>query len=134
VGLVVVIFFLMGQEYGRDRHHNRAEGASGVFKKTTSVLSAPPGVIVGIADPVRLDLIRRLMEVEEATAAELSECCKASRPTVRRHLEALVAVGLVAAVEGTSDGYTPGRPATRFSLAPEISASVRELLSPYRPA
>ena len=54
-------------------------------------------------------------------------------PTIRRHLEALVAVGLVAAVEGTSDGYTPGRPATRFSLPPEISASVRALLSPYRP-
>jgi DNA-binding transcriptional ArsR family regulator len=104
------------------------------FKKTNDVRTIPPGVIAGIADPVRLDLIRRLIEVEEATAAELSEGCEASRPTIRRHLEALVAVGLVAAVEGTSDGYTPGRPATRFSLAPEISASVRALLAPYRPA
>jgi len=124
----------MERGHGTDRHGRGRERIPGEFKKTTSVFSASSGVIVGIADPVRLELIRRLTEVEEATAAELSECCEASRPTVRRHLEALVAVGLVAAVEGTSDGYTPGRPATRFSLAPEISASVRALLSPYRPA
>lgn len=124
----------MGRGTRADRHAGNPERRPNGFKKTNSVFSTPPGVIVGIADPVRLELIRRLTEVEEATAAELSECCEASRPTVRRHLEALVAVGLVAAVEGTSDGYTPGRPATRFSLAPEISASVRALLSPYRPA
>ncbi|HKH64317.1 MAG TPA: helix-turn-helix domain-containing protein [Solirubrobacterales bacterium] len=124
----------MDHGHGSERHGREPERSPQGFKKTTSVFSAPPGVIVGIADPVRLELIRRLTEVEEATAAELNECCEASKPTVRRHLEALVAVGLVAAVEGTSDGYTPGRPATRFSLTPEISASVRALLSPYRPA
>lgn len=106
---------------------------AGRDKKTDAVQSAGASeVILGIADPVRLDLVRRLTEVEEATAAELSDRCEASRPTVRRHLEALVAVGIVAAAEGTSDGLTPGRPATRFSLAPESSASVRALLGSYR--
>jgi DNA-binding transcriptional ArsR family regulator len=124
----------MEQARARDQQARPPEHRADNFKKTDSVFSALSGVIVGIADPVRLELIRRLTEVKEATAAELSERCEASRPTVRRHLEALVAVGLVAAVEGTSDGYTPGRPATRFSLAPESSASVRALLSPYRPA
>ncbi len=83
----------------------------------------------GIADPVRLGLVRCLAEGGEATAAELSGRCQASGPTVRRHLEALVCSGIVAEAAGVSDA-TPGRPAARFSLRPEARESLARLLRP----
>ena len=92
--------------------------------------SALKGLLDGIADPVRLGLVRSLAEGTEATAAELSGRCQASGPTIRRHLEALVASGVVAEVPGMSDGATPGRPAARFSLRPEVRAGLAHLLGP----
>jgi predicted ArsR family transcriptional regulator len=77
-----------------------------------------------IADPVRLGLVRCLVKIREATAAELSGHCQASGPTIRRHLEALVTSGIVAEAVGESDGTTPGRPAARFSLRPEVRESL----------
>jgi predicted ArsR family transcriptional regulator len=77
------------------------------------------GLLGGIADHVRLGLVRCLAERSQATAAELSGLCQASEPTVRRHLEALVASGIVLETNGVSDGATPGRPAARFSLHPQ---------------
>jgi predicted ArsR family transcriptional regulator len=91
------------------------------------------GVLDGIADPVRLDLIRCLVGRGEATAAELNERCQASGPTVRRHLEALVTSGIVAEAAGESDGATPGRPAARFSLHPEARESLAHHFGPDRP-
>jgi len=91
-------------------------------------LAALTGLLHGIADPVRLGLVRCLAEREEATAAELSGQCEASGPTIRRHLEALVASGIVAEAAGASDGATPGRPAARFSLQPEARESLARLL------
>lgn len=78
-----------------------------------------------VADPVRLQILRSLSQVAEATAAELATRNQASYRTLRRHLEALEAFGVVVAHPGKSDGETSGRPAARFSLAPEVRESVR---------
>jgi predicted ArsR family transcriptional regulator len=95
-----------------------------------SSAAALVGFLDGIADPVRLGLVRGLAEKGDATAAELSELCRASGPTIRRHLEALVASGIVAEAAGMGDGVTPGRPAARFSLVPEARASLTRLFGP----
>lgn len=89
--------------------------------------AAPTGLLDGIADPVRLGLVRSLVERRETTAAELSGSCQASGPTIRRHLEALVSSGIVVEAAGASDGITPGRPAARFSLRPEARESLARL-------
>jgi predicted ArsR family transcriptional regulator len=102
-------------------------GASG------SSLAALIGLVQGIAEPVRLGLVRCLAETGEATAAELSERCQASGTTIRRHLEALVSSGIVTEAPGASDGATPGRPAARFSLRPEARESLAHFLVLYRP-
>jgi DNA-binding transcriptional ArsR family regulator len=79
----------------------------------------------GIADPVRLQILRSLSQAPEATAAELADRSPASYRTLRRHLEALEALDVVRSHPGVSDGERSGRPATRFSLNPEVRDSVR---------
>jgi len=81
-----------------------------------------------IADPVRLQIIRSLSHVNEATASELAAWGQASYQTLRRHLDALEASGVILARPGRSDGETSGRPATRFSLSPEVRESVCSVL------
>ena len=78
-----------------------------------------------IADPVRLQILRSLCQVGEATAAELANESPASHQTLRRHLEALEASGVILAKPGASDGETLGRPPARFELSPEMRESVR---------
>lgn len=78
-----------------------------------------------IADPVRLQILRTLSHVAEASASELATRSQASYQTLRRHLEALQASGVIEAQPGRSDGETSGRPAARFSLAPGIRDEVR---------
>lgn len=85
-----------------------------------------------VADPVRLQILRRLSSVREATASELAARGPASYQTLRRHLEALEAFGVIEARPGISDGETSGRPPTRFSLVPEVRASVRATFSESR--
>lgn len=85
-----------------------------------------------IADPVRLQILRSLSEVDEATAPELAADTQASYQTLRRRLEALQASGLVEARPGRSDGETSGRPATRFRLAPAVRESVNSELGAAR--
>jgi predicted ArsR family transcriptional regulator len=85
-----------------------------------------------IADPVRLHILRLLNEVGEATAAELAASSQTSYQTLRRRLEALQAFGVVEARPGKSDGETPGRPATRFSLSPAVRESVSSELGAAR--
>jgi predicted ArsR family transcriptional regulator len=80
-----------------------------------------------VADPIRLHILRSLVEMSNATAADLAASAGASGLTTRRHLEALVAVGLVNQVAGVSDGQTPGRPAARFSLQPAVRKQVDRL-------
>jgi predicted ArsR family transcriptional regulator len=77
-----------------------------------------------IADPVRLQILRRLSQVEDATTSELASNSPASYQTLRRHLDALEASGVIRATAGTS-GEGGGRPAVRFSLAPRLRESVR---------
>lgn len=77
-----------------------------------------------VADPVRLQIIRALSQVVDSTASELAARSQASHQTLRRHLEALQAFGVIEARPGKSDGETSGRPATRFSLTPDIRESV----------
>jgi predicted ArsR family transcriptional regulator len=77
-----------------------------------------------IADPVRLQILRSLSQVPEATASELATRSQASYQTLRRHLDALEAFGVIQARPGKSDGETSGRPAARFSLSPDVRESV----------
>jgi predicted ArsR family transcriptional regulator len=80
-----------------------------------------------LTDPVRLGLMQGLSEIGTATTPELAERCHTSDPTVRRHLEALKAFGLVREQPGERDGLTPGRPARRFTLSPEAATKMRAL-------
>jgi len=77
-----------------------------------------------IADPVRLQILRQLSRVEDATTSELASESPASYQTLRRHLEALEASGVIRVRAGVSGGGS-GRPAARFSLAPRLRESVR---------
>lgn len=76
-----------------------------------------------LADPVRLSVVHALCRLQTATTAELKALSHTSDPTLRRHLEALEALGLVRELPGERDGTTPGRPARRFSL--DADAAVR---------
>ncbi len=77
-----------------------------------------------IADPIRLEILRALSQDAEATVSELATRSQASYQTLRRHLEVLEAFGVIQARPGKSDGETSGRPAARFSLAPDVRESV----------
>jgi predicted ArsR family transcriptional regulator len=83
-----------------------------------------------IADPVRLGILRSLSQVGEATTADLASSGQASNQTLRRHLEALVALGVIEEHPPRSDGETPGRPAARYSLPAEMRESVCSVLQP----
>jgi predicted ArsR family transcriptional regulator len=80
-----------------------------------------------IADPVRLQILRKLSQVEDATASELASDGPASYQTLRRHLEALGTSGVIRARAGVSKGES-GRPAARFSLDPRLRESVRSAI------
>lgn len=90
----------------------------------------PTGWLEVIADPVRLGILRSLSQVGEATTADLANSGQASNQTLRRHLEALVSLGVIEEHPPRSDGETPGRPAARYSLPPEMRESVRSVLTP----
>lgn len=91
-----------------------------------------------LSDPVRLNLLRCLCEVEAVTTTELAPRAHTSERTVRRHLEALVELGLAEEWQGESDGETPGRPAARYALLATVreqALTLFELLSqPLGPA
>lgn len=80
--------------------------------------------LVAIADPVRLKIVRTLSRVTDVTASDLAARSQISDQTLRRHLDALEASGVIQVRPGESDGETPGRPPARFSLAPEVRESV----------
>ena len=79
--------------------------------------------LFAVADPVRMHILASLFSTAEATASDLAAGL-ASPQTLRRHLEALVSTGVVAESPGRSDGETPGRPAARFRLDPNVRATV----------
>jgi predicted ArsR family transcriptional regulator len=80
-----------------------------------------------VADPVRLQILRTLSRVQDATTAELASDGPASYQTLRRHLDALEAYGVIRARAGVSEGGS-GRPAARFSLNPDLRESVRSAI------
>lgn len=82
-----------------------------------------------IANPTRLHILRSLIDVPETTTAEMAVEWGSTK-TLRRHLEALVSSGLIDERPGQSDGETPGRPAARFSLVPEVRQVLRSVLAP----
>jgi DNA-binding transcriptional ArsR family regulator len=86
-----------------------------------------------IADPIRLTILRSLSQVEEATASDLATWSQASSQTLRRHLDALVSLGVIREHPARSDGETPGRPPARFSLPVEMRESVRSVLAATAP-
>ena len=90
--------------------------------------AAPLHWLYDVADPVRLAILRHLSEVDEATISDLARSVETSAPTLRRHLEALVAAGHAKERAGESDGETPGRPAARFFLSRAVRESVRAVL------
>jgi DNA-binding transcriptional ArsR family regulator len=83
-----------------------------------------------IADPVRLGILRSLSHIDDATTADLADLGQASSQTLRRHLEALVSLGVIEEHPPRSDGETPGRPAARYSLPLAMRESVRSVLEP----
>jgi predicted ArsR family transcriptional regulator len=87
--------------------------------------------IEAVADPVRLRILRSLSSVPDATAADLVSSGSVSSQTLRRHLDALVALGVIHMQPGASDGQTPGRPATRFSLAAGMRERVVRLIASF---
>lgn len=82
-----------------------------------------------IADPVRLQILRSLSEVAEASTSELAAQSPASYQTLRRHLEALEASGVVEARMGANSGRAGGRPAARYHLAADLRDSIRATLA-----
>jgi predicted ArsR family transcriptional regulator len=85
-----------------------------------------------VTDTVRLTVVCALSELGAATTSELREHTHASDRTLRRHLDALVAIGVVEEQRSESNGETPGRPPGRFSLHPTArrsTAALRELLA-----
>lgn len=70
-----------------------------------------------LTDPVRLSLLRCLSRLGEMTTPELALRAHTSESTARRHLDAMVELGLVRERRGQSDGETPGRPAASYALS-----------------
>lgn len=81
-----------------------------------------------IADPVRLQILRTLARVGDASTSELADHGPASYQTLRRHLEALEAGSVIESQPGVSDGCSAGRPAVRFRLSPAVRESVSSAL------
>ncbi len=81
-----------------------------------------------IADPVRLQILRTLVQLDYASASELADRSPASYQTLRRHLEALEAENVIESQPGVSDGHTAGRPAVRFRLSSTVRESVSAAL------
>lgn len=118
----------LGRVFGYRNHHcsriREIRRRVNTIEATTSRRESHQGWLEVIADPVRLYILRALCGVSDATVAELIARGPTSSQTLRRHLEDLVAVGVIQESPGESDGETPGRPAARFSLRAEVRESV----------
>lgn len=88
---------------------------------TETVNELDPSWVAILSDPARLSLLHGLCQLEAATIVELRKMCHTSDPTVRRHLEALVALGLVREEPAERDRITSGRPPKRFVLAADAA-------------
>ena len=73
------------------------------------------GWLEAVANPIRLRIVRHLSDRESSSLDELADAVTAQRNTVRAHLRALMAAGVVARTPGQSDGRL-GRPPARYRL------------------
>ena len=88
---------------------------------STGAGTVHPSWLAVLSDPVRLNLLRCLSEAQgPMTSGELAPEAHTSERTVRRHLDALVELGLAEERGGQSDGETPGRPAASFTLSSAV--------------
>jgi predicted ArsR family transcriptional regulator len=91
-----------------------------------------PTWVTVFSDSVRLRIVSALSETALLTIAELSRDTHTSDRAIRRHLEVLVANGLVYEHRGERDGLTPGRPASRFALDSGARGQIRDLVELLR--
>lgn len=82
------------------------------------------GWIRAVADPIRLEMMLVLATSTSVTVSSLAIRTGAPPRTLRRHLEVLIVHGVVEVRPGAADGETPGRPASRFVLRPEVRTDV----------
>jgi len=82
-----------------------------------------------LGDPIRVRLLEQLGDGEEASTAELSESVKVSGAALRRHLEAMVLLGIAVERRGIRNGLSPGRPSVRYRLAPDVRERAARLLA-----
>jgi predicted ArsR family transcriptional regulator len=82
-----------------------------------------------LADPIRLTVLRLLHRLGTADVRELAARAHTSNRTLRRHLEALVALGLVHQVDPERDSLKPGRPATQFLLDPQAREDLTQFFA-----
>jgi DNA-binding transcriptional ArsR family regulator len=83
------------------------------------------------ADPVRLAILANLAAAP-MSARELAAAVHISDGALRRHLEALLAAGIVCEFSGRSDGLTTGRPAAHFAIDPAVQESLKPLFRALR--
>lgn len=82
-----------------------------------NVLTAAPAVDSGAERRTRVRVGQLLLELGQATAAELGERLKLSSAAIRRHLDAMLAAGMIASVESHGElRRGRGRPARAFAL------------------
>lgn len=82
-----------------------------------------------LVDPVRLNVLLALGDRGAGTAGEIAARCHASERTVKRHLEALVTLGVTRKAPAESDGERPGRPPARFILDNAAREQARTLVA-----
>src|SRR3954465_7008701 len=72
------------------------------------------GVLDAVADPVRLRIVRHLAGHGSATLGELTEAAGVHLNTIRAHVAALEAAGVLESEQQAASG--PGRPASEYRL------------------
>src|SRR3954471_10634576 len=73
------------------------------------------GVLDAVADPVRLRIVRHLVDGRSATLSELADAAEVHLNTIRAHVAALERAGVLRSTVKTATG--PGRPAAEYRLA-----------------
>jgi DNA-binding transcriptional ArsR family regulator len=82
-------------------------------------VSTQAGWLEAVANPIRLRIVRHLNERDSASLDELAQEVSAQRNTVRVHLRALMAAGVVARLPGQPEGRL-GRPPARYRLERQL--------------
>lgn len=108
----------------------RLLGRSFVYGRTVDRnLSIHPSWHEILTDPVRLDVLLALSLSGSGSAGEVARSCHAGERAVKRHLHALVTLGLVRETRPGSDGERPGRPPTRYILDGAVRERVTHLFA-----